>query len=163
MCIRDRFNVSAPHSFTWFYDWNHGTSRTRDFVKRNLDHWVQNYHIDGFRWDFTQGLVQQQGVDGGYNAQRIQWLKEYGNHVWDQDPSVYMILEHWCDLNEEMELANYNGANGVNSPGFMLWTNATHGYQEASMGYSGNDIGWANFQSHSFQDRHAVALSLIHI
>ena len=156
------FNVSAPHSFTWFYDWNHGTSRTRDFVKRNLDHWVQNYHIDGFRWDFTQGLVQQQGVDGGYNAQRIQWLKEYGDHVWAQDPSVYMILEHWCDFNEEMELANYNGANGVNSPGFMLWTNATHGYQEASMGYSGNDIGWANFQSHSFQDRHAVAYAESH-
>ncbi|MBS18735.1 MAG: hypothetical protein CL835_04150, partial [Crocinitomicaceae bacterium] len=48
------------------------------------------------------------------------------------------------------------------SPGFMLWTNATHGYQEASMGYSGNDIGWANFQSHSFQDRYAVAYAESH-
>ena len=73
-----------------------------------------------------------------------------------------MILEHWCDFNEEMELANYSGANGVTSPGFMLWSNATQGYQEASMGYSGNDIGWANFQSHSFQDRHALAYAESH-
>ena len=155
------FNVSAPHSFTWFYDWNHGSSRTREFVKRNLDHWVENYHVDGFRWDFTQGIIQQQGVDGGYSPQRIAWMKEYGDHVWSQDPSVYMILEHWCDFNEEAELANYNGANG-DAPGFMLWTNATHNYQEASMGYSGNDLSWANFQSHSFQDRHAVAYAESH-
>ena len=45
----------------WFYDWNHNTNATKSFVKRTLDHWTQNYHIDGFRWDFTQGLVQTQG------------------------------------------------------------------------------------------------------
>ena len=61
-----------------------------------------------------------------------------------------MIFEHWTDNNEEKELANYNGFNGVNLG--MLWTNATHRYQEASMGYSGNDIGWANFQSSSGWD-----------
>ena len=72
-----------------------------------------------------------------------------------------MILEHWCDYNEELELANYNGQNG-NAAGFMLWTNATHNYQEASMGYSDNDFSWANFQNHSFQDRHAVAYAESH-
>ena len=111
---------------------------------------MQNYHIDGFRWDFSQGIIQQQGVDGGYSAQRIGWLKEYGDHVWNQDPSVYMILEHWCDFGEELELANYNGENG-NAAGFMLWANATTNYQEASMGYNGNDLSWANYQSHSFK------------
>ena len=44
----------------------------------------------------------------------------------------------------------------------MLWANATHSYQEASMGYSGNDLSWANFQSHNFQDRHAVAYAESH-
>ena len=47
------FNTTAPHSFTWFYDWNHGSSLTRDFVKRNLKFWVDEFHIDGFRWDFS--------------------------------------------------------------------------------------------------------------
>ena len=155
------FNQSAPHTFTWFYDWNHGSAKTRDFVKRNLDHWVQNFHIDGFRWDFTQGIIQEQGVDGGYSTQRINWMKEYGDHVWNQDPSVYMILEHWCDYNEEQELANYSGENGT-AAGFMLWANATSGYQEASMGYNNNDLSWANFQSHGFQKRHAVAYAESH-
>ena len=100
-------------------------------------------------------------MDGGYSAQRIGWLKEYGDHVWNQDPSVYMILEHWCDFGEELELANYNGENG-NAAGFMLWANATTNYQEASMGYNGNDLSWANYQSHSFQDRHAVAYAESH-
>jgi|GEM_PF-216292 len=155
------FNTSAPHSFTWFYDWNHGSTRTRDFVKRNLKFWVDEFHIDGFRWDFSQGIIQQQGVNGGYSQQRINWLKEYGDHIWNDDPTVYMILEHWCDFNEERELADYNGVNG-NAAGFMLWANATSAYQEASMGYSNNDLGWANFQSHNFQDRHAVAYAESH-
>lgn len=147
------FNVEAPHDLTFFYDWNHSSPLTRQFVKRNLDHWVENYHIDGFRWDFTQGLVQQPNVNGGYNSQRIGWLNEYGNHVWNQDPGVYMILEHWCDYFEELELAN---------DGFMLWVNATHNYQEASMGYSDHDLSWANFQNHNFNDRHAVAYAESH-
>lgn len=155
------FNVEAPHDLTFFYDWNHASSLTRQFVKQNLDHWLEKYHVDGFRWDFTQGILQQQGVNGGYSSQRIAWLKEYGDHVWADDPTAYMILEHWCDYNEELELANYNGQNG-DAAGFMLWTNATHGYQEASMGYSSNDLTWANFQSHSFQDRHAVAYAESH-
>ena len=72
-----------------------------------------------------------------------------------------MILEHWCDFNEERELADYNGMNG-NAAGLMLWANATSAYQEASMGYSNNDLSWANFQSHNFQDRHAVAYAESH-
>ena len=155
------FNTNAPHNFTWFYDWNHGSSKTRDFVKRNLKFWVDEFHIDGFRWDFTQGIVQEQGVNGAYNEERINWLKEYGDHVWNTDPDVYMILEHWCDPTEERELADYNGANG-NAAGFMLWANATVSYQEASMGYSSNDLSWANFEEHNYQDRHAVAYAESH-
>ena len=155
------FNSSAPHTFQWFYDWNHGSEYTREFVKRNLKFWVDEFHIDGFRWDFSQGIIQQQGVDAGYSQQRIDWLKEYGDHVWNDDPSVYMILEHWCDYNEEVALANYNGQNG-NAAGFMLWANATHNYQEASMGYSDNNLSWANFESHNFEDRHAVAYAESH-
>ena len=78
------FNVEAPHDLDFFYDWNHSSPLTRAFVKQNLDHWVDNYHIDGFRWDFTQGILQQTGVNGNYSAQRIGWLKEYGDYVWNQ-------------------------------------------------------------------------------
>ena len=140
------FNVEAPHSMNWFYDWNHNTNATKSFVKRTLDHWTQNYHIDGFRWDFTQGLVQTQGGGSAYDAGRIAIIEEYGDHVWSQDEGVYMILEHWCDYNEEQLLAN---------EGFMLWANTAHDYSEASMGYSSN-LNYANYQSHGFNEPHAV-------
>jgi hypothetical protein len=141
------FNVEAPHEQNWFYDWNHNSNATKSFVKRNLDHWTQNYHIDGFRWDFTQGLVQTQGGGSGYDSERISILQEYGNHVWSQDEGVYMILEHWCDYNEEQLLAN---------DGFMLWANTAHEYAEASMGFSSN-LSYANFQDHGFNAPHAVS------
>ena len=57
-----------------------------------------------------------------------------------------MILEHWCDYNEEQLLAN---------EGFMLWANTHHDYSEAAMGYSSN-LNYANYQSHGFNEPHAV-------
>jgi 1,4-alpha-glucan branching enzyme len=141
------FNVEAPHEMNWFYDWNHNTNATKSFVKRTLDHWTQNYHIDGFRWDFTQGLVQTQGGSASYDAGRIAIIEEYGEHVWSQDSGIYMILEHWCDYNEEQVLAN---------EGFMLWANTHHNYSEATMGYSSN-LNNANYQSHGFNHPHTVS------
>jgi 1,4-alpha-glucan branching enzyme len=141
------FNVEAPHAMNWFYDWNHSSNATQAFVKRNLDHWTENFHIDGFRWDFTQGLVQTPGGGSGYDSERIAILQEYGNHVWSQDEGVYMILEHWCDYSEEQLLAN---------DGFMLWANTAHQYSEASLGYSSN-LSYANFQDHGYNEPHVVS------
>ena len=155
------FNSQAPHDLTFFYDWNHGRERTRDFVKRNLDHWMHEFHIDGFRWDFSQGIIQEQGVNGAYSEQRIAWMKEYGDHVWAQDGDIYMILEHWCDYWEELELANYDGSDGE-SAGFMFWSNSTHNYQEGSMGFSDNNFSWTLYTSHGFEDKHAVGYAESH-
>ncbi|PCJ81488.1 MAG: 1,4-alpha-glucan-branching protein [Bacteroidetes bacterium] len=141
------FNVEAPHALNWFYDWNHSSNATKEFVKRVLDHWTQDFHIDGFRWDFTQGFVQTPGGGSGYDAERIAILQDYGNHVWSQDNGIYMILEHWCAYSEEQILAN---------DGFMLWTNNSYDYSEASMGYS-SDLSNANYQSHGFNAPHAVS------
>jgi hypothetical protein len=79
-------------------------------------------------------------------------LQDYGNHVWSQDEGVYMILEHWCDYNEEQLLAN---------DGFMLWANTAHEYAEASMGFSSN-LSYANFQDHGYNAPHAVSYMETH-
>jgi hypothetical protein len=63
-----------------------------------------------------------------------------------------MILEHWCDFAEEQALAE---------DGFMLWTNATHDYQEAAMGYSSN-LSWANYQSHGMATPSVVGYAESH-
>lgn len=141
------FNVEAPHALNWFFDFNHESGATKDFTKRVLDYWVDAYHVDGYRLDFSQGMSQTLNGNGSYDQSRINLLLDYGNHVWNQDAGVYMILEHWCDTNEETILTNN---------GFMVWANATHDYQEAAMGYPSN-LNWANYQSHGFTQMGAVS------
>lgn len=135
------FNRQPTHSLNWFYDWNHESPHTQAFVKRFMDFWVQEYHIDGWRWDFTQGMTQTNTIGGNptaYDPSRIAILLDYAHHIWNQDSTIYMILEHWCENTEEMELANN---------GFMLWGNICHDYQEAAMGYG------SNFSAASYQQR----------
>lgn len=146
------FNVEAPHALNWFYDWNHESGITRDFVKRTLSHWIDEYHVDGFRWDFTQGLSQTPNGNGAYDASRIAILNDYGDHVWADDAGIYMILEHWCDISEEAALME---------DGFMVWANATHDYQEAAMGYPSN-LNWANYQAHNTSSMHVVSYAESH-
>lgn len=141
------FNVQAPHALNWFFDWNHESGATKEFTKRVLSHWVEAYHADGYRLDFTQGMSQTPNGNGSYDQSRINILMEYGNHMWSEDDGVYMILEHWCDTNEETVLTNN---------GFMVWSNSTHDYQEAAMGYPA-DFSWANYQSHGFTQMGAVS------
>jgi len=51
------------------------------------------------------------------------------NKYWVDKPDAYVILEHWCDNNEEKQLADH---------GMMLWGNVTYGYQQALMGFTNN-------------------------
>ncbi|NNE54533.1 MAG: T9SS type A sorting domain-containing protein, partial [Flavobacteriales bacterium] len=142
------FNVTSPTTFSWFFDWNHESAKTKAFVKRFMEFWIEEYHLDGWRWDFTQGFTQNPpaGGDWNYDQGRIDILNEYGSHAWSVDPDVYMILEHWCDNSEETVLANN---------GFMLWGNVTHDYQEAAMGW-GSNLNWANYQDRGWNSPHLV-------
>ncbi|MEY5043398.1 MAG: hypothetical protein RJA19_625 [Bacteroidota bacterium] len=146
------FNVTAPHALNWFYDWNHESPHTRAFTKRVMEYWVESFHVDGFRWDFSQGMSQTPNGNGSYDQSRINILNDYGNHIWAQHPDLYMILEHWCTQSEETVLTNN---------GFMVWSNSTHDYQEAAMGYPSN-LSWANYQSHGFSVPGAVSYAESH-
>ncbi|MDG1781919.1 MAG: alpha-amylase family glycosyl hydrolase [Flavobacteriales bacterium] len=143
------FNQTAPHDLTFFFDWDHEAFKTKEFVKRFMDFWLEEYHLDGWRWDFTQGMTQTNTLGswaGNYDQSRIDILNEYAYHIWNDDPSVYMILEHWTDNAEETALANN---------GFMLWGNVCHEFQEASMGYA-SDFQWASYQNRGWNDPHLI-------
>ena len=121
------FNEVCPHPpYCWGYDFDHSSQATRNFIDRVNHFWLDEYHIDGFRFDFTKGFSNN---SNNYDDDRIDLLKRMADTIWSVHPNSYVILGHWAANNEEKILANY---------GMMLWGNVTHGYQESAMGFPAN-------------------------
>jgi len=153
------FNVSATHSYSVGNDFNHQQARTKTYVKRVVKQWIQEYKIDGFRWDLTKGFTQscpstvaggQDACTNSYKQDRVDVLKEYADYSWSLDPSHYVIFEHLGADNEEQQWANYR-LNETPSKGVMLWSEMTTAYNQLSMGYnSSNDISRMGNTAHGF-------------
>jgi glycosidase len=121
------FNAVCPHPPNcWGYDFNHSRPATREYLDQVNRYWIQTYNIDGIRFDFTKGFAN---TTANFSVERINNIKRMADSIWAIDPTHYIILEHWCDNNEEKQLADY---------GCMLWGNVTYGYQNSGMGYIAN-------------------------
>ena len=143
--------VAPPNGVDFFFDYDHQAEATQDFTKRVMDFWREEFHVDGYRWDLSQGFTWN-GTGGSYDQDRIDLWANYGSHVWSQDSDFYMILEHWTDNNEEKALSDL---------GFMTWANVTHDYQEASMGY-GSNLAWASWQERGWNHPRSVSYAESH-
>ncbi len=135
------FNTVARHSYSVGSDYNHSNPRTKDYVKRVIKHWVEEFKIDGFRWDLTKGFTQNctandEGCTNSYQADRVAILKEYADYSWSLDPNHYVIFEHLGSENEEKEWANYRYGEGK---GVMMWGKMTDPYNQLTMGYNSNN------------------------
>ncbi|MBN2663617.1 MAG: T9SS type A sorting domain-containing protein [Bacteroidales bacterium] len=141
------FNQIATHPYSIGYDFNHESTHTRELVKRNLEYWITEYKIDGFRFDLSKGFTQTfSGDDVGawsaYDQSRIDIISDYKNFVYSINPNAYFILEHFADNSEEVVLAN---------SGCLLWGVMTTQFSQAAMGWSTNsDFSWANYQDRGF-------------
>jgi pullulanase/glycogen debranching enzyme len=142
------FNSVCPHEpFCWGYDYNHNSQATKNWMDRVNTYWLEEYNLDGFRFDFTKGFSQVGDV--GFDAARINNIKRMADVIWDTKPGAYIILEHWADNSEEKILSSY---------GMMLWANVTHQYAEASMGYiSGSNFDWGIYKERGYNEPHLVS------
>jgi len=145
------FNEVPKHDFNVGYDYNHESPYTKKFMDSVLVHWVQEYHIDGYRLDLSKGFTQNNTLGdvaawGQYDQSRIDILTNYANHVWSVDAESIIILEHFAANSEETVLSN---------TGFLIWGNMNHEYLEASMGYPSN-LSWASYQARGWDDPHLV-------
>lgn len=136
-------NVSATHPYNVFNDFNHESLQTRYFTSRVIEHWLQEYKLDGFRWDLSKGFTQNAQCGGStsneaciseYHADRVAIWKRYYDTMQLKSPGSYCILEHFAANAEEIELADY---------GMMLWGNTNYNFNEASMGW----VATSNFES----------------
>jgi len=147
------FNMVATHSYSVGNDFNHQQPRTQNYVKRVVKQWIQEFKIDGFRWDLTKGFTQNAtGSDANTNAyqqDRVDVLKNYADYTWSLDPTHYAIFEHLGADNEEKEWANYR-INETPSKGVMMWSEMTYAYSQLTSGYaSGADISRIGSDSHT--------------
>ena len=141
------FNEICPHPpYCWGYDFDHSSQATKNFMDRVTNYWLDEYHIDGFRFDFTKGFSNN---SNNYDDDRIDLLKRMADTIWSVHPNAYVILEHWASNNEEKILANY---------GMMLWGNVTHGYQESGMGYPANsNLSWGVYKYRLWNEPHLIS------
>ncbi|KQB99776.1 alpha-amylase family glycosyl hydrolase [Pedobacter sp. Hv1] len=141
------FNVDAKHPYNVGYDFNHESAATKYYVKNVVKYWMQQYKIDGFRFDLSKGFTQKTSSDdagfAAYDASRVSIWKEYNNYIKSIDANnFYVILEHFAEANEEKVLAD---------EGMMLWANINYNMNEATMGWLGaSDFSWAFASKHGF-------------
>jgi glycosidase len=115
------------------YQMNHQQAATQYFTENVMKYWIQEYHIDGFRFDEAKGYTQVVSTDeaswANYDASRVALWTKYNNYMKSIDPTFYVILEMFSANNEETLYANQ---------GMMMWTNLSNPADQATMGYATN-------------------------
>jgi len=134
------FNTAATHSYNVGYDYNHQVPEVQEYSRRVIKHWIEEFKIDGFRWDLTKGFTQNcSGGDdactNAYQQDRVDRLKDYADYSWSLDDTHYVIFEHLGQDNEEQQWANHRIGEGK---GIMLWGKMTDQYNELTMGQNGD-------------------------
>nr|WP_321227057.1 alpha-amylase family glycosyl hydrolase [uncultured Psychroserpens sp.] len=134
------FNEVAKHSYSVGDDFNHQSALTQEYTRRVVKHWVEDFKIDGFRWDLTKGFTQNcennENCTNSYQQDRVDILKDYADYSWSLDPDHYVIFEHLGTQNEEKEWANYRLSEGK---GVMVWGKMTDPYSQLLMGFNSNN------------------------
>ncbi|NER14646.1 T9SS type A sorting domain-containing protein [Leptobacterium flavescens] len=137
------FNVNSPNTaFSFFNDMDHTSQATQDYVDRLNRYWLEEYNIDGYRFDFTKGFTNTVGDGNSFDQARIDILTRMYNEIRTYDTDAYVILEHFAPNSEETQLIN---------SGMLVWGNHNFNYNEATLGY--HDNGKSNFSSISYLNR----------
>lgn len=131
------FFPDARHDFNVFHDINHGSKFMQDLIKRSLIYLVEEYNVDGFRFDLSKGFTDSSGGWNSRDQARVDRIKGYAKAIRSADPESYIILEHWGDFEEPEYIRD----------GMHPWKKMNHQFCETAMGWgtgSGKDLGGAH-------------------
>ncbi|MDE6272084.1 MAG: hypothetical protein K2M31_03655 [Muribaculaceae bacterium] len=130
------YNADAPHAYSVLNDVNQGHPLIRQQWKDVVKYWMEEYHVDGYRFDLVKGLGDNNSYpnagDSGtnaYNASRVANMHAIQEAMNEINPDAFFINENLAGAKEENEMAAY---------GMLNWANInTEGCQYA-MGFSSN-------------------------
>ncbi|MDO9255798.1 MAG: alpha-amylase family glycosyl hydrolase [Bacteroidales bacterium] len=144
------YNVTSPNtSYSWGSDFNHESADTKKLVDSITSYWMSEFHLDGFRFDFTKGFTNTVGDGWAYDASRIAILERMATEMWKRNPNAYVIFEHLSDNSEEKVLANF---------GIMLWGNMNYNYNEAAKGVIANsNFGQVSYLARGWSKPHLIS------
>ncbi|MBX2966488.1 MAG: T9SS type A sorting domain-containing protein [Cyclobacteriaceae bacterium] len=158
------FNVDPKHPYNVFFDMNHESQYTKNYIDTVNYYWLNEYKIDGYRFDLSKGFTQNTSCGGSttnencfnstVDASRIAILKRMADKIWEHSPEAYVILEHFAANAEEKELAEYRAGEGK---GMLFWGNLNHAYMENAMGYfPQSNINWVYHGSRGWSVPHVI-------
>lgn len=151
------FNEDAKHPFNVGYDFNHESFYTQNFVDTVVKYWINEYKIDGYRFDLSKGFTQRNTPNdvsawSSYDQSRINLWKRISDKLRPTCQDCYLILEHFADNSEEKVLSDY---------GFMFWGNINHAFNEATMGYT-SDLRPALWQHRGWSEPNLIRYAESH-
>lgn len=141
------YNGTAPHAYSVLNDWNQDNALVQQQFKDALKFWLEEYKVDGFRFDLVKGLGSNQsykatynpttntwsGVTDAktndYNASRVARMKELHAAMKEVSPDAYFINENLAGAKEENEMA---------ADGETNWANINEASCQFAMGYASN-------------------------
>lgn len=129
------FFVNARHDFNVFHDINHNNVFMQNIVKRSLIYLIEEYNVDGFRFDLSKGFTDNSAAWNGYSQPRVDLIRSYADAIRSADPDSYIILEHWGDSKEESEYVR---------DGMHPWKKFNHEFCETAMGWGKVNLGGAH-------------------
>jgi len=149
------FDQTTMHPDGVGYQLNHSLAATQYFTENVMKYWMQEYHIDGYRFDEAKGYTQvNSGTNetawAAYDASRVALWTKYNAYMKSLDPNFYVILEMFSANNEETVYANL---------GMMMWTNLSTPGEQATMGYPTNpswDISGLFYDGYGFTAPYAL-------
>ena len=125
------FDQTNMHPDAVGWQLNHSLPATQYFTENVMKYWMQEYHIDGYRFDEAKGYTQvNSGTNettwAAYDATRVALWTQYNTYMKSINPNFYVILEMFSANQEEAQYA---------SQGMMCWTNLSTPGEQATMGY----------------------------
>lgn len=136
------YNATAPHAYSVLNDFNQGHPLVRRQWADCVKYWLEEYKIDGFRFDLVKGLGDNDSYanagDSGTNAfnqSRIDNMHAIQLAMDEVKPGAYFINENLAGAQEENAMAAFGQIN---------WSNLNEQGCQFAMGYS-DDSGLDGF------------------
>jgi len=132
-------NIPASTPFSVFQQVNHDHAYIQYWLDRANRHWLEEYNIDGYRFDLTKGFIGGQPANpNGTQPRRIENLQRMADEIWAVDEDAIVILEHFGTNDEEAQLANHRADD---TGGMLLWNGQNFNYRQAAAGNLGSGAG----------------------